>query len=205
VVNKEITYLGRLRDQSNADPEKTLLRIKALIDQYPYFQALHHLGWEISEKYFEDEAKAFLNSCAVQTKNKIHLIKSPNRDLRTSLNSDEQYTENNDVRPFVEWLHQINITYNKDLNENLLINKFLKKTPKIVINKSDQSDNNLTKKQNFDAKSLMTETLAEVYLNQKKFKKAISAYEILALKYPEKSSLFANQIKRIKKIQNKSK
>jgi hypothetical protein len=40
----------------------------------------------------------------------------------------------------------------------------------------------------------MTETLARVYLEQKKISKAIQAYEILILKYPEKSSFFADRI-----------
>jgi hypothetical protein len=48
---------------------------------------------------------------------------------------------------------------------------------------------------------LMTETLAKVYLIQKKFKKAIQAYEILILKYPEKSSFFADRIAEIKILQ----
>ena len=46
----------------------------------------------------------------------------------------------------------------------------------------------------------MTETLAKVYLEQGHLDKAIMAYEILSLKYPQKSSLFANQIKAIKQI-----
>ena len=46
----------------------------------------------------------------------------------------------------------------------------------------------------------MTETLAKVFVKQKKYKKAIEAYQILGLKYPEKNSLFANQIKKIKKL-----
>jgi hypothetical protein len=47
----------------------------------------------------------------------------------------------------------------------------------------------------------MTETLAKVYLEQRKFQKAIQAYEILILKYPEKSTFFANRISDIRILQ----
>jgi cytochrome c-type biogenesis protein CcmH/NrfG len=47
----------------------------------------------------------------------------------------------------------------------------------------------------------MTETLARVYLEQKNYDKAIQAYTILSLKYPEKNSFFAGQIRAIKKRQ----
>jgi len=46
----------------------------------------------------------------------------------------------------------------------------------------------------------MTETLARIYLEQKNYDKAIQSYRILSLKYPEKSSFFANQIKAIKEL-----
>lgn len=47
---------------------------------------------------------------------------------------------------------------------------------------------------------LVTETLAKVYIKQKHYKKAIQAYEILKLKYPQKSSFFAGRIAEIKKL-----
>jgi hypothetical protein len=47
----------------------------------------------------------------------------------------------------------------------------------------------------------MTETLARVYLEQKKYQRAIQAYEILILKYPEKSSFFADRISDIQILQ----
>ena len=50
---------------------------------------------------------------------------------------------------------------------------------------------------------LVTETLARVYLEQQHFDKAILAYKKLSLKYPEKSSLFADQINLIIDLKKK--
>jgi hypothetical protein len=83
-----------------------------------------------------------------------------------------------------------------------IINKFIENNPKISPIKSGspvvpiQSDINKG-----DNSYLMTETLAKVYLEQKKYTKAIQAYEILILKYPEKISFFADRISDIKILQ----
>ncbi|WP_413532363.1 hypothetical protein [Empedobacter brevis] len=87
-----------------------------------------------------------------------------------------------------------------------LIDDFLEKNPKIVpMKKTDitpvSSSSNFV--QNTEEYSdLMTETLAQIYIEQKKYDKAIKAYKILILKYPEKNSLFANRIKEIENLKN---
>ncbi|WP_025124917.1 tetratricopeptide repeat protein [Myroides odoratimimus] len=82
-----------------------------------------------------------------------------------------------------------------------LIDKFIETNPKIVPTKKPTVTPANIDTSVQENSSLMTETLAKIYLEQKKYQKAIQAYEILILKYPEKSSFFANQILDIKALQ----
>ena len=86
--------------------------------------------------------------------------------------------------------------------KNKLIDTFIKTNPKIPPIKQDATPISIVlEPSNADNSYLMTETLARVYLEQKKYQKAIQAYEILILKYPEKSSFFADRILDIKNLQ----
>ena len=86
-----------------------------------------------------------------------------------------------------------------------LIDKFIEANPKIPPVDKQAISIDISKESNQQHESLMTETLAKVYLEQKKYDSALKAYRILSLKYPEKSSFFANRIKAIKILQkNKS-
>lgn len=81
-----------------------------------------------------------------------------------------------------------------------LIDKFIETNPKIPAISKDSTPTAIAM-ESPDKSYLMTETLAKVYLEQKKYPRAIQAYEILILKYPEKSSFFADRIEEIKKLQ----
>ncbi|MCW5518729.1 hypothetical protein J1N09_02685 [Aureitalea sp. L0-47] len=83
-----------------------------------------------------------------------------------------------------------------------LIDKFIQGSPKIDPTVTKGKNKNLAKPYTRASESLMTETLARVYVQQKNYKKAIQAYNILILKYPEKSGFFADQIRAIKKLIN---
>ena len=86
-----------------------------------------------------------------------------------------------------------------------LIDKFIEANPKILPIKKDAQPNFKLEPSSENSQYLMTETLARVYLEQHKYDKAIQAYEILILKYPEKSSFFANRISDIKILQQNNK
>ena len=90
--------------------------------------------------------------------------------------------------------------------KNELIDKFIETSPKIPpVNQESIIPSVFFEPSKADNSYLMTETLARVYLEQKKFQKAIQAYEILILKYPEKSSFFADRILDIKNLQQNNK
>ncbi|WP_299777287.1 hypothetical protein [uncultured Formosa sp.] len=86
-----------------------------------------------------------------------------------------------------------------------LIDKFISSNPKIDPKRSSGVSQNLAESHMLQPESLMTETLARIYVEQKNYKKAIQSYNILSLKYPEKSGFFADRIKAVKQIQEQNK
>jgi tetratricopeptide (TPR) repeat protein len=104
-------------------------------------------------------------------------------------------TENNNQK---EEKKQENTTNKQKKLE--IIDKFIETNPKITPAR-ELIETPSKPIETSDTTHLMTETLARVYLEQKKYSKAIQAYEILILKYPEKSIFFADRIKDIKILQ----
>ena len=204
MVSHQHTYLEKLRQKGIDEPKSTLNHLDTLVQQYPYFQALHHLGWKIAHNNKLPEESSLLKSCSLHTKNRLHLIPHPNAEEETFVEVTSEQNNADEVRTFVDWLQQLENVPSKGNEQNRLIDKFITDAPRLVVSKSAEKQTDLTKKQQFDDSQLMTETLAEVYFKQGKLKKAKKAYEILALKYPEKSGFFADQIREITNAQNES-
>ena len=98
------------------------------------------------------------------------------------------------------------LTLEEEKNKkNELIDKFIESSPKISPIRQEEVSKTYAEQSQTNNSYLMTETLARVYLEQKKYQKAIQAYEILILKYPEKSSFFADHISNIKILQQNNK
>ena len=95
-------------------------------------------------------------------------------------------------------------SFDSKIDEKLnLIETFIDKKSNLIIKKKDSEYKFKPKEHNKNDPELITETLAKILTNQKKYKKAIKAYKILSLKYPKKSSFFADHIKKIKRLEKK--
>lgn len=84
--------------------------------------------------------------------------------------------------------------------EDSILEKFIKEEPQIKAPKSQKLDTeNKARKSSEDPNDLVSETLAQIYIDQMLVQKAIDTYKKLSLKYPEKSTYFADQIIELEK------
>ena len=153
---------------------------------------------QISEKILKEKQ----SETASKTSTKEAIATTLEIGKPISFSTTESYSFNQWLQLSTQKL--INRKIEKPIEKEVLINKFIENNPKIKRLEKDKTISVPITKNEQDS-SLMTETLAKVYLEQKKYGNAIQAYRILSLKYPEKSGLFADQIKRIQILQkNKS-
>ncbi len=84
-----------------------------------------------------------------------------------------------------------------------LINKFINESDKLAPIIAKPSDNeNKAERSMLVSDDLVSEKLADLYVKQKYYDKAISAFDKLILKYPEKSSYFADRINQTNELKN---
>lgn len=91
----------------------------------------------------------------------------------------------------------------KDKTEikNKVIETFIENNPKI--SQLKEESNFIIKEKGDDISHLMTETLANLYFEQKLYTKAVKAFEILIKKTPEKKEYYENRIQEIKDFRTK--
>ena len=136
-----------------------------------------------------------LENLVTQTKEELEVGK-PIAFTNSENHSFNQWLQLSSKKP----INRVDKTSTKTSKKEEIIEKFIANNPKIEPLAKDKNVSVSIAKNQQDT-SLMTETLAKVYLEQKKYENAIQAYRILSLKYPEKSGFFADQIKRIQILQ----
>jgi tetratricopeptide (TPR) repeat protein len=101
---------------------------------------------------------------------------------------------------FTGWLNPTGSKQKKATGMDL-IEKFIQENPTISKAKADTyTAPNIAKMSVVDNDDLVTETLARVYMKQGHYDKAITTYEKLSLKIPEKKAFFASQIEVIEEL-----
>lgn len=198
MVKKSGNTFSKIIEGFDSMDSSKSLELKKILNSYPYFQSASAYYLKTLKAQKKDSYRELLPKTAILTFNRSI--------LRNWLYSDEIKDNQNKVKTekysFLDWFDVINDDMPKVDEKFDLIDEFIKNSPKIKIN-NDYDVKSSFKTDQKIKDELITETLAKIYVKQEKFNKAIKAYEILSLKYPKKSSFFADQINDIKKLKSK--
>ncbi len=200
-------------ENCDTENQEHLIEIEKLIYKYPYCQNIyaHYLKFLKNQSKYNYEE--ILKKTAIITFDRKQLYNwlndNKNKNNENKFSSLYKTSKENEIKKsFNEW---ISLTKEKskidlnDSNNSKIIDNFLEKNPKMPRISDSNSSNKNIQNYIFNENEFMTETLAKLYVKQGKYDNALIAYKILSLNYPEKNSLFANQIKLIKKLKKQSK
>lgn len=201
-----------------AHPEQlnksTLSDIQQLADMYPYcatFTILYAKNlWNVNDLRF----KAFVQKAALSTYHRDvlqQLMAIPAvavNDYSHSFISTSTVQQFNDstIQRFNEEPAPYQLTELpeeepiKPLKQQDLIDKFIASNPKIHLSDKFEYEEPQNLTQNEVSESVFTESLAKIYIKQGQYEKALHIFEKLNLKYPEKNTYFADQIRFLTKI-----
>ena len=211
-MNKN-NFIKILQEPNNLS-EKEVSFLDEINREFPYFQTSRVIFLKSLSENEDIKFKKFLRSTAAYTRDRSVLFefvkKSKNQNEKVFFNKNEITTVQSEYKiieekiieenSFVEWLKLSNLKPIDRSNETKTIDKFISKKPKLKVEVNENESNNNKADNLSNQAGYMTETLAKLYLNQKNYEKAIQSYKILILKFPEKNSYFADQIKKIKSL-----
>ena len=91
----------------------------------------------------------------------------------------------------------------KIINQRSIIeNLFHSLSDENITKKEESNTDKLVRSSIRERKELVTETLAKLYLQQKFYDKAVSAFEVLKVRHPEKIDYYNHQIEEIKSVKH---
>ena len=184
-------------NEINENNYKSFLKLSK---DYPFFNSVHLINLFISKKFNSIEYEKNLKNFSLKFLDRKYLYNTLKNDSFftkkqvTEIVNDLKITELKNKSSFLEWISKTKSVENIQSSKKFGVDKSL-------ISNLKYKPKNKSKK--ITKEDFMTETLAKVYLKQNKLNDALKAYKILSLKYPEKISLFADQINFIKnKLKN---
>ncbi|UJF30968.1 hypothetical protein L0B70_06215 [Kaistella sp. 97-N-M2] len=124
----------------------------------------------------------------------IEEVETQDSNVTNFINTWQNWLKIERIQPVIEEKPPVSTVKVK----NDVIEKFIEKEPRI--SKLKEESDFVVKERGSNISHLMTETLANLYVEQKLYAKAIKAYETLITKHPKKENMFRDKIQEIKEL-----
>ena len=195
--------------------------LESLVKKYPYFTVAQVLLAVAMGRADDSRATEQLRLAAAMAPNRNALRRLfsqlPDEFVETEDDIDQEMAQLEEKKKNLDELMAI-INYKiaelerkktapkkaeKKLSKAEIIDKFIAENPSISRPKQEFFNPiSAAQESVIDQENIVSETLATIYEKQGYFEKAISIYEKLKLKYPEKSIIFAGRINALKEKLN---
>ena len=200
-MQKEEFY--RLLENPGELNSETVEDLRNLTLEYPYFQA----AWMLYLKNLKITGRAEFDEMLQKAAVRIPDRKQLHHFLKENFIFQK---DTEDQQEFVSHDYDLGKEEERPHSGNSLIDKFLSTEPGPVrLSKSEEevessktSDFEKIEKSTSENDEIITETLAMIDFEQKKYDKELDAFQKVSLKYPEKSVYFASRIEEIEKLKN---
>lgn len=200
--------IGKVEGLATENPEEVVLETEtpvkpvneSLIDEESAENSSQDV---LKDKEPEEEKRPIINvsffgdSVAVVTESSTLIDDYVEED--TTVEAHDKSNVSQFINTWQSWLkidRSEEIEKNKEVKKQKAIDEFIENQPKISQLKDEPTF--VIKEKTEDISHLMTETLANIYLEQKLYSKAIKAFEILINKHPEKIAHYQTRIQEIK-------
>ena len=200
-IEEETVLAEDHEDEENEDFNAKIRRLEVIINEMSFDEKKID-----AEQIIQAEIEVEAESAEANASEEVQSEKVEETTVPIASDSiDEDKAEEETEAPQLNYFEWIKQSSKKDVvvsnaleteeqeRKFALLDAFLESNPKIVPSDEIQ-EIDIEAASSIEDESLITETMAQLYMNQKQFKKAITAYKALILKYPEKSSFFAIQI-----------
>lgn len=192
----EVEASEKIQEENNVVEKTDTTKEEAPVMNVSFFGS----GWSIPQPEKRDEQK------------ESEQINAEEKSVEVPVaNTDENKTSSlidSNVPGFINtWQSWLKIDRSEEVEKektevkNKVIESFIENNPKI--SQLKEESNFVVKEKGDDISHLMTETLANLYFEQKLYTKAIKAFEILIKKTPEKKEYFEQRIQEIKDFRTK--
>ncbi len=181
--------------------DQSTAKLKSVAEEFPYFSVAQILYLKNLKETSHPDFEMVLKKIAVSVPNRKKLFQF--------LNTQQEIVS--DPKNISEQESQFMFNLKSDEqfeSKNSLIDKFLSSDIGRISREPDEDSGaqeieyEVIKKSSEEDDEIVTETLASIYLQQKKYDKALNAFRKLSLKYPEKNIYFASRIKEIEELKN---